>query len=825
MVYNNIKKNHQHIKGYINKHKTLKLRKLNTKSTITFLIKCRNTGIIPNFLNNSTKNIHNIFKTREMLPTKIYSVLNTLLENFHRKLLNLLIRQKHEVEKYNKKEIEVLENKINKHLTTEEQEELWISENALTTKRNTIIKNKHRQKFEKLRELQRKEFNIIQNDKWFVNKTNTTIPDDVQWLLSLGQKHTIPTNKRQFPLFKLIADGEDCIQTLIDKEDQEIARTKLTSMLENHMNKHSLTMRDRFVLNTVEQTRTFLHKNKNILILNADKGNVTVAMEKEDYESRMNDVLNDMMTYRRINKDPTSSLQKKNSELVDELHNLNIITVIEKRRMKNDAAFAPRIYGLPKIHKEGFPLRPICASVNSPSSELCKFIMNILKQLTVESEFNIRDAVQFRDKINNCDIDKEDRLVSFDVISLFPSIPVDFAIDVIRDKWDEIEKHTTMSKELFMKILKFCIKDNRYFKYKEKIYTQCKGLPMGSPASPIVADIVMEELLKQCVNKLHKKPKLLTKYVDDLFGIIEECAIIETLDVLNSFHKQIKFTIEEEKDGRLPYLDTLVIRAEGKIKIDWYQKPTASGRIINYHSCQPNNIVMNTASNFIRRVLTISDRCFHTENIYKIKDILRKNSFPDNIIRRLLDNHKKNRELIDEMPKIYKAMTYVPGISERIKKSEIYNKEKYKIAPRTDNTLKQLFSNTKSKIDKMEKANVIYKINCTGDVTNTCKQVYVGTTKNKLKTRLAGHRSDLKNRNKQLNQKTALAAHCALNGHTPDLDNVEILQREEKYNRRFTLEVLHIINIEKERRMNFKSDVEHCAQSYRHIINKTKIIN
>lgn len=56
----------------------------------------------------------------------------------------------------------------------------------------------------------------------------------------------------------------------------------------------------------MEQTKRFLNKYKTILVVNADKGSVTVIMSRLDYEDRMHAILNDMMAYRR--------LQKKNIE-------------------------------------------------------------------------------------------------------------------------------------------------------------------------------------------------------------------------------------------------------------------------------------------------------------------------------------------------------------------------------------------------------------------------------------------------------------------------------------------------------------------------------
>ncbi|XP_075162778.1 uncharacterized protein LOC142235409 [Haematobia irritans] len=254
-----------------------------------------------------------------------------------------------------------------------------------------------------------------------------------------------------------------------------------------------------------------------------------------------------MMMYQRINKDPTTSLQRKNNELVEELDRNNMISPAEKKRLKMDVATAPRIYGLPKTHKDGYPLRPICSSIDSPSSNLCKYIGNLLKILTQDSKYNIKDSLQFKNKIKNLTIKEDEKLVSFDVVSLFPSVPVDLALKIIESRWQELEGHTRLTKNIFKKILKFCIVENRYFTYEDKTYKQKRGVPMGSSASPIVADIVMEHLLDNCMENLTTKPKILTKYVDDIFAVVREGAIHEILTTLNGFHNSIKFTPQHEK--------------------------------------------------------------------------------------------------------------------------------------------------------------------------------------------------------------------------------------------------------------------------------------
>lgn len=117
------------------------------------------------------------------------------------------------------------------------------------------------------------------------------------------------------------------------------------------------------------------------------------------------------------------------------------------------------------------------------------------------------------------------------------------------------------------------------------MYKQIDGLPMGLPLSPILADLVMEYVLDQAIAKLSFELK---EYVDDLFLIIPSTLIEYARDIFNSFHHKIQFTIVEETNRVLPFLDVLLIHEKDhSIDFDWYSKPTASGRILNFFSNHP----------------------------------------------------------------------------------------------------------------------------------------------------------------------------------------------------------------------------------------------
>ncbi|XP_046869398.1 uncharacterized protein LOC124462049 [Drosophila willistoni] len=521
------------------------------------------------------------------------------------------------------------------------------------------VREHHEMKHEKLNN--KRNFALLNNnrtDDWFVNETELEFPPDIKSLLSKGPKFALPIEHEKLPLIKYIADGEEIVQTIKEKEKQEAARTAFSLMVKEHRAMKYINATDRAILNTTQRTYKFLKQHDDILILTSDKGNKTVAMKKIDYDHRMMDILSDLNTYRILRKDPTTRLQTKNNNLVDKLHKMGVISKIEKNRMTTTTAISPRIYGLPKIHKEGTPLRPICSSIGSPSYGLCKYIIQILRNITLDSKYNIKNTTEFKQRINNTYICNDEQLISFDVVSLFPSIPTDLALDTIRKKWTKIQEYTKIPKALFMEIVKFCIQENRYFTYKDQTFIQLKGMPMGSPASPVIADIVMENLLDTTMDKLTRPPRLLTKYVDDIFSIIHQDDIDKTLDTLNSFDRNIKFTMELEDNGKLAYLDSLVIRRGNELKLKWYRKPTASGRIINFNSKHPKTMIINTARSCIQRMLNISDKIYHKETKMEIINILKDNDFPDNVIRTLFKKHKSTIDKTKNEKHIYRSLMY-----------------------------------------------------------------------------------------------------------------------------------------------------------------------
>ncbi|XP_017473801.1 PREDICTED: uncharacterized protein LOC108364581 [Rhagoletis zephyria] len=343
-------------------------------------------------------------------------------------------------------------------------------------------------------------------------------------------------------------------------------------------------------------------------------------------------------------------------------------------------------------------------------------------------------------------------LVSFDVVSLFTNIPTMLASKIVMNKWDQVKQKTNIPKKKFQEILEFCLKDNNYFMFNKKLYSQTFGMPMGNPISPTIADIIMDNLLDNTISELKQKYnidiKFIAKYVDDIFAIIKRNDANIILGILNKYHNKLQFTMEIEENSKIPFLDVCIHRENHNLLLDWYSKPTSSGRLINYYSSQPTKYKINTAKNLIHKILTISHTRFHEANKEKINKILINNNYPVNLIRELINqevmktsihpNKTPNTDTTKTTKKFY-SVTYIPNLTGNFGHS-ITKSQNTALAYKSNYTLSSIYTKTKCSVDIQQQNNVVYEIKCKGNEIEECEKVYIGTTKRPLGVRQSYHK-------------------------------------------------------------------------------------
>ena len=239
-----------------------------------------------------------------------------------------------------------------------------------------------------------------------------------------------------------------------------------------------------------------LNEDGTIIIVPADKGKCLVVMDKDEYVRKMEMKLSDINTYRKNDDDPTIRIKKELATKLKEIHDSKDIDYATYMRLYPSRTQIPRMYGQPKIHKQGNPLREIVDSNGSVYKAVDKYISKVIKPLTGKTDYYVKNSEHFVNSIKNIKVEEGETLVSYDVTALYPSIPQEEAIDIISQKLlqdNSLKKRTGMTPHHIIELLRICV-NNTYFVFNIKLYMQKNGLAIGASTSGFAAEIFMEKI-------------------------------------------------------------------------------------------------------------------------------------------------------------------------------------------------------------------------------------------------------------------------------------------------------------------------------------------
>jgi len=572
---------------------------------------------------------------------------------------------------------------------------------------------------------------------------------------------------------------------------------------------------DKELIQLQKESKRFLNDNPEIILTKADKGNITVALNKAEYMNDINEMLQDTNTYSRLAKNPLNKLTTSVRELLARWKKHDYISMATYRSLYCSDGILPKAYGLPKVHKAGCPYRVIISSIDSPLYSLVTFLHNVIKNNIPAAKSRIDNSFLLFDSLNDKKLENDSFLISLDVVSLFTNIPIDLAVEGVEKRWDLFSNECKIPKEEFLGAIRLVL-GSSFFTFDNVFYKQTFGTPMGSPLSPIIADFVMQDLENSVLSTVKFPIPIFYRYVDDILLAIPEEKIDFIFNKFSSFHPRLQFTLERGGD-RINFLDTTVILEKNRIKIDWYHKPTFSGRLLNYWShcplSQKRGVIMGLAD----RAFLLSHPDFHQKNlIFVIKTLLR-NDYPLDFIFNVISNRLKsliNRKIpkqnkISQGSQSVKWFTipYVSNFSEKFKK--VIAGSNLKLAYHSFNKLNSLIKVHKDKTPDSLRRNVVYKISC-----NDCDASYVGQTGRLLKTRVSEHKNHIRRNSPNV---SVITNHRMQHNHDFDWSGVEVLDVERFYHKRLISEMLHI-NCQRNG-INLQTDTDCLDGGYTSIFN------
>ncbi|XP_054260070.1 uncharacterized protein LOC128984748 [Macrosteles quadrilineatus] len=299
-----------------------------------------------------------------------------------------------------------------------------------------------------------------------------------------------------------------------------------------------------------EETKavSVLGKDGTVKILPADKGNATVVLDTVTYEEKMLETLQSGQ-YTQLKKDPTETFERKIASTLRK--HKKFFSDKQRTRLTPHHSKIPHMYGLPKIHKPNVPLRPIVSSRDSACRELSKVLLDILKPLVGNTDSFIKNSKDFVEKSKSIVLADTDKLVSFDVESLFTNVPVSETLKIIETRLtndDTLANRTKLPVNVIMELLELCTQCN-YFQLEGKLYRQDEGMAMGSPLSPIFANIFMEEFEQKALASARLKPRIC---LWNAAFFRKRCGFFFTLSVDSRIKSAIMEWLEPSNHSKLP---------------------------------------------------------------------------------------------------------------------------------------------------------------------------------------------------------------------------------------------------------------------------------
>ena len=200
---------------------------------------------------------------------------------------------------------------------------------------------------------------------------------------------------------------------------------------------------------------------------------------------------------------------------------------------------------------------------------------------------------------------------------------------------------------------------------------------------------------------------------------------IET-NIINSIETSIKFTIEYEKEDKLPFLDILVMKKKsGTLATKIYRKETHTNRYLNYESCHSQQQKQGIIISLLNRLAKlITDSKDFNEEKEMLRRTLEDNNYPNWLIKKTFNRFRSNKIEKHEISKNYKGTVTLPYFQDLTEiLSRIIKKQNIRVYTKPFQTIKQILPNLKDSIEPKQQPGVIYEIPCLD-----CVGIYIGET-------------------------------------------------------------------------------------------------
>ena len=729
----------------------LKKKAAVTKNQVTFLDRCLFHNIIPKSFKTrpslNTRKGWNI--TKEYNLKMLKTTRNSVKEKYTKILHNTTII----VEKL--RDIMTITDLDNLMKVTETgREKIFIKERArlkekfeqLTSNELTIIDVNHQSNQRRTNHMKSAVLNLAKD----------AVEPHINDLLNMGPKF-VPTPTKA-PIMDIVTSAESAaihLDAISKHHESESLRNQVSNTLMKFINKKLPSNLTRTQRNALKELRK---KNNTTVIYPFDKGAGFAVLDKQDALSKMEEQLG---VATKIDIDPTKALLSKFQRTLLKLKKEGKFTANEYREIYPSDAIPPRMYGMIKAHKpgKGFPMRAVVSTVGTAPHGVSRMLVKIIQPILSKNSTQVKNTTTFACEAKTWHIENDEVQVSYDVVALYPSIPISKAIDalmgILQEHAETVKSQTKLKLEDIRTLIQLCLSKS-YFLYNDSIFCIDDAGPIGLSLMVVMAEAYLQVLEAQAMKTANNEdvaPKTFKRYVDDSHARFKDLAQAHKfLAILNNQDAKIQYTMDvEDSKKTLAFLDVKLTNNEsGTYSCEVYRKDAITNVQAKPHSSVNPTIFEGVFKGFLVRAHRLSSPEHIADEISFLIDIFVENGHPratlEHISQTFVIPEERIRDATSDVERTKGdkppttstvVIPWIPQLGPKLRR--IFKKHNVKVVFKSAPNLKSLLCNNKSKLPPNSHPG-IYKLDC------TCGASYIGESKKKISSRLEEHQKDIEKR-------------------------------------------------------------------------------
>ena len=594
------------------------------------------------------------------------------------------------------------------------------------------------------------------------------MPESHKDLLSLGPKF-VPAPKK-IPHMDIITTTEAAALKLeFSTKSEKICSAQVLRKDVLRILKNAKPVQDNL---TQEQRRalTEISKDPDIRVYPFDKGTGMVRISNADAIRKIREQIGETEI---IQEDPTNKFARDIQIELSKLNKRGRFTVKEYERVYPSDAIPPRMYGTVKAHKpeKNHPMRLVVSTVGTPPHGLSAHLVKIIQPTLNKNPSRLKNSAAFVDIAKNWEISPTEVQVSYDVVNLYPSIPLKRATKVIIDllqQDEDLSRRTKLKIPEIKLLIELCL-SKCYFLWNDEIHLLKDSGPIGLSLMVVMAEGFLQVLEERAIHEaLHMQPPTAPithyRYVDDTHNrFIDENKPHAFLEVLNRQDESTTYTMEVENENKeLSYLEIMSKNpGTGKYEFDIYRKKAITNVQVKPESCHDPKILRGIFKGFLNRAYRICSTKYLEKEIEFLVKIFKENGYDEEQLRKSVNEVKSkwtneaaestenSEESNNQEARETVTIPWIPGVSPRLKKA--FRKAGYKVVCKSGRSIGSILTvRNKTKLPQNSYPGV-YVIPCSCGIAP-----YRGQTKKRTYTRIEEHHTNIE---KEEWGKSAVALH------------------------------------------------------------------